>query len=69
MREQLMAKEESLRKIEADLKKKVNTLSQVTSMKKIIQDKNEEIKTLRSKLAKYDPSAAGVQEDDDDEDY
>jgi hypothetical protein len=35
-------------------------------MKKMIQDKNDLIKELRSKLSKYDPTAA---EDDDDEDY
>ena len=65
--EYLQAKEqaENLRKelfnIKDELKKKVNQLTQVTNMKKMIQDKNTKIKTLREKLGKYE----NVDEDED----
>lgn len=44
-----------------ELKKKVNQLTQVTNMKKMIQDKNTKIKVLRDKLGKYE----NVEEDED----
>lgn len=44
-----------------ELKKKVNQLTQVTNMKKMIQEKNAKIKTLRDKLGKYE----SVEEDED----
>ena len=37
-----------------ELKKKVNQLTQVTNMKKMIQDKNGKIKELRERLGKYE---------------
>ena len=37
-----------------ELKKKVNQLTQVTNMKKMIQDKNTKIKELRERLSKYE---------------
>lgn len=63
-----MAEEsESLRKEAAsqkqELQKKVNQLTQVTTMKKLLQDKNSQIATLRSRLAKYEP----LNPDDDDD--
>lgn len=37
-----------------EMKKKVNQMTQVTNMKKMIQDKNAKIKQLREKLSKYE---------------
>ncbi len=37
------------------MQKKVNQLTQVTNMKKMIMDKNQKIKELRDKLGKYEP--------------
>ncbi|CDW86926.1 UNKNOWN [Stylonychia lemnae] len=47
--------------VKDELKKKVNQLTQVTNMKKMIQDKNSKIKTLRDRLGKYE----SVDEDDE----
>lgn len=58
---------ENLRKeaqnTKAEMQKKVNQLTQVTSMKKMIQDKNAKIKELRDRLGKYEADVAG--EDDE----
>ena len=43
------------------MKKKLNQTTQVTNMKKMIQEKNGKIKQLREKLSKYESV-------DDDED-
>jgi leucine zipper transcription factor-like protein 1 len=37
-----------------ELKKKVNQLTQVTNMKKMITEKNEQMKKLRERLSKYE---------------
>jgi len=37
-----------------ELKKRVNQLTQVTNMKKVIMDKNTKIKDLRDRLSKYE---------------
>ena len=37
-----------------EIKKKVNQLTQVNNMKKMIVDKNGQLKTLREKLSKYE---------------
>ena len=37
-----------------ELKKKLNQMTQVTNMKKMLQDKNAKIKTLRERLCKYE---------------
>jgi len=37
-----------------ELKKKINQLTQVNNMKKMIQDKNGKIKELRERLGKYE---------------
>lgn len=37
-----------------ELQKKVNQLTQVTNMKKMIQDKNAKIAELRERLGKYE---------------
>lgn len=42
-----------------ELKKKVNQLTQVTNMKKMITEKNDQMKKLRERLSKYE-------KDDDD---
>ena len=36
------------------MKKKVNQLAQVNNMKKMIVDKNSQIKQLRERLSKYE---------------
>lgn len=40
--------------MKAELAKKVNQLTQVTTMKKLIQDKNSQIEALRARLSKYE---------------
>ena len=37
-----------------EIKKKVNQLTQVNNMKKMIVDKNNQLKTLRERLSKYE---------------
>ena len=37
-----------------ELKKKVNQLTQVTNMKKMITEKNDQMKKLRERLSKYE---------------
>ena len=44
---------EMLAKAENDIKKKVNQLTQVTNMKNMIVEKNNQIKQLREKLGQY----------------
>lgn len=45
-----------------EMQKKVSQLTQVTTMKKLLQDKNAQLQALRDRLQKYEPVAA---EDDD----
>ena len=47
-----------------ELQKKVNQLTQVTNMKKMIQDKNMKITELRERLSKYEADIGGEGEDD-----
>ncbi len=47
-----------------ELQKKVNQLTQVTNMKKMIQDKNTKITELRERLGKYEADIGGDGEDD-----
>ena len=47
-----------------ELQKKVNQLTQVTNMKKMIQDKNTKITELRERLSKYEADIGGEGEDD-----
>lgn len=42
-----------------ELQKKVNQLTQVTNMKKMIQDKNTKIAELRERLGKYEADIGG----------
>lgn len=37
-----------------EIKKKVNQLTQVTNMKKMIVDKNNQLKAVRERLSKYE---------------
>jgi uncharacterized phage infection (PIP) family protein YhgE len=57
-RSQARDQAENLRKelmgMREELQKKVNQMTQVTNMKKMIQDKNSKIKTLRDRLGKYE---------------
>ena len=46
--------------LQSDMKKKVNELTQVANMKKMIQQKNTQVKELRDRLSKYE------KDDDDD---
>ena len=59
---------ENLRKetqnTKAEMQKKVNQLTQVTNMKKMIQDKNTKIQELRERLSKYEADIGGAGEDD-----
>uniref|UniRef100_A0A7S3CMM1 Leucine zipper transcription factor-like protein 1 n=1 Tax=Strombidium rassoulzadegani TaxID=1082188 RepID=A0A7S3CMM1_9SPIT len=56
----MMLEEEKRQEKEANLQnkeelnKKVNNLTQVNNMKKMIMDKNSHIKTLRDRLSKYE---------------
>ena len=43
-----------LKESKDEIKKKVNQLTQVNNMKKMIVDKNNQLKTLREKLSKYE---------------
>jgi uncharacterized protein YlxW (UPF0749 family) len=43
-----------VKEMSSELNKKVSSLKQVESMKKMLQDKNVEIKDLREKLEKYE---------------
>ena len=47
-----------------ELQKKVNQLTQVTNMKKMIQDKNAKINELRERLSKYEANIGGEADDD-----
>lgn len=47
-----------------ELQKKVNQLTQVTNMKKMIQDKNAKINELRERLSKYEADIGGDADDD-----
>lgn len=47
-----------------ELQKKVNQLTQVTNMKKMIQDKNAKINELRERLSKYEADIGGEADDD-----
>lgn len=55
---QILEQNENLKQelfnVKDELKKKVSQLTQVTNMKKMIQDKNEKIKDLRTRLGKYE---------------
>ena len=50
--EALLRKELAVSKDE--IKKKVNQLTQVTNMKKMIVDKNNQLKAVRERLGKYE---------------
>ena len=50
--EALLRKELAVSKDE--IKKKVNQLTQVTNMKKMIVDKNNQLKAVRERLSKYE---------------
>jgi chromosome segregation ATPase len=60
-REQAENLRQELLSVNQELKKKVNQLTQVTNMKKMIQDKNTKIRGLMGRLAKYE----SVEEPDD----
>jgi peptidoglycan hydrolase CwlO-like protein len=45
--------------VKMELQKKVNQLTQVTNMKKMIQDKNTKIAELRERLSKYEADIGG----------
>eukprot|EP00347_Sterkiella_histriomuscorum_P009298 403341739 len=61
VKEQAENMRQELFNVKDELKKKVNQLTQVTNMKKMIQDKNTKIKQLRERLGKYE----GVDDEDD----
>lgn len=46
-----------------EMQKKVNQLTQVTNMKKMIQDKNAKIEELRKRLGKYEGEVMGNDDD------
>ena len=45
---------QDLKKQQDEMKKKVNQLAQVNNMKKMIMDKNNQMKALRERLQKYE---------------